>query len=289
MTLSYQRLPRVLTIAGSDSGGGAGIQGDLKTIAALGCFGTSVITVLTAQNTQGVRSIFEVSPQFVSEQLQTVLEDIGTDAIKTGMLYHPEIIREVANVLKRYPTIPIVVDPVMTAKGGATLLQQKALIPLREALFPLASILTPNLPEAEMLIGYPIKDESPQHQEKAATELLVSLGPQAKAVVLKGGHYSGTKAKDCVCLREDNRIRTLWMKAPRIHTQNTHGTGCTLSSAIACFLAKGWTVAASIEQAKKYVTAAIQKGASIRLGQGHGPLHHFYSLSDLEPFHVHSY
>jgi len=257
---------RVLTIAGSDSGGGAGIQADLKTFAALGCYGFSVITALTAQNTKQVKSIYEVPPEFIKDQLDAVLSDIGADAIKIGMLHQPEIISVVAERLQYYKASPIVLDPVMVAKSGDPLLQSHAIDALKEKLFPLAKVITPNLPEASILLGRKI--ETPEGMELAAFDLL-ALGPEI--VLLKGGHLHSDSSDDFVCSRN---FSGEWLRAKRIQTQNTHGTGCTFSSAVAAFLAKGFPPLESIKEAKKYLTAAIEKGAKYSLGSGHGPVFH---------------
>ncbi|MDI7276069.1 MAG: bifunctional hydroxymethylpyrimidine kinase/phosphomethylpyrimidine kinase [Anaerolineae bacterium] len=266
MNRSYYR---ALTIAGSDSGGGAGIQADLKTFSALGCYGMSVLTALTAQNTVAVTGIHPVPPQFIAQQIDAVMQDIGVDAVKIGMLHSSEVIRTVAERLAHYRVGRIVVDPVMVAKSGAKLLQDEAVEALREVLLPLATVITPNLPEAAVLLERPISDLAEMQE---ACRALAELGPQA--VYLKGGHLGGKQSPDVLYVREDRSLRVL--KAPRVETRNVHGTGCTLSSAIAAYLAQGYSVRQAVERAKAYMTAALRAGAAYRLGQGHGPVHHFH-------------
>ena len=264
---------RVLTIAGSDSGGGAGIQADLKTFSALGCYGMSVITALTAQNTRTVTGIYPVLPEFIRLQIDAVVQDIGVDAVKIGMLHSPAVIEAVADRLKAYQIAPIVLDPVMVAKGGARLLQEDAIEALRTILLPLATIVTPNLPEAFVLAGRSVPEplEVPTSLEALAREI-ACLGPAA--VLVKGGHLTGRESSDVLYMKKTDTVVTL--EAPRIETRNTHGTGCTLSSAIAAFLARGAGLADAVQSAKTYVTEALQAGADYRLGEGQGPVHHFY-------------
>ena len=266
-----RRYPRALTIAGSDSGGGAGIQADLKTFAALGCYGMSVITALTAQNTVAVTAIYPVPPEFIAAQIDAVMKDIGADAIKIGMLHSAEVIATVADRLRQYPQVPVVVDPVMVAKSGDRLLREDAVTALREVLLPLATVVTPNLPEAETLLGRRVRDRDAMN---AAAIDLLKLGP--RAVVVKGGHLAGGDSTDVLALAGETTVR--WFQAPRAATSNTHGTGCTYSSAIAAGLARGATVADAVEQAKRYLTGAITAGATFKLGTGHGPVHHFHAL-----------
>lgn len=263
---------RALTIAGSDSGGGAGIQADLKTFSALGCYGYSVITALTAQNTKQVKSIFDISSKFVADQLDAVLSDIGVDAVKIGMLHTPEIIFTVADRLRYYSVKTVVLDPVMVAKSGDLLLQNEAIASLKTHLLPLAKIITPNLPEASVLLGREVR--TPFEMEKAAKDL---LGFGSQVVLLKGGHLDSSFSSDYICSAEDE-FKSEWLKAKRIETLNTHGTGCTLSSAITAFLARGLPPLAAIKEAKTYLSGAIEAGASYSLGKGHGPVHHFYRL-----------
>lgn len=264
---------RALTIAGSDSGGGAGIQADLKTFAALGCYGMSVITALTAQNTIGVSAIRAVPPEFVARQLDDVLEDIGADAVKIGMLHAPEVIRTVAGRLRRYRASNIVLDPVMVAKSGDRLLQEEAVEALSTELLPLATVITPNLPEAAVLLGRPV--EGPEAMEAAARDL-ARLGPAA--VLLKGGHLESGRSPDLLFVRDGGTVARF--DASRVETINTHGTGCTLSSAIAACLARGLGLVDAVGRAKEYITGALRAGAEYRVGCGHGPVHHFWERWD---------
>lgn len=261
---------RVLTIAGSDSGGGAGIQADLKTIAALGCYGMSAITALTAQNTVAVTGIMPVAPEFVADQIDAVADDIGIDAVKTGMLHSAPIIRVVAERLAHHRPPHIVVDPVMVAKSGDRLLQEEAIAAMRADLLPLATIITPNLPEAGVLLGRTIDDLEAMREAAVA---LADLGP--RAVLLKGGHLGGERATDVLYVAP--RGEPTMLDEERIATANTHGTGCTLSSAIAAYLAKGCDLREAVARAKAYLTAALRVGAGYRLGRGHGPVHHFHA------------
>ncbi len=262
-------IKRVLTIAGSDSGGGAGIQADLKTIAALGCYGASVITAVTAQNTCEVRSIHTLPPEEVRQQLEAVLDDISIDAVKTGMLANAAIIETVAAVLKQRNVKNIVVDPVMISKGGAHLLREDAVAALIQHLIPLATVLTPNVPEAAALTGTAV-DEYTNLQEVLV--VLHQLGPLF--VLLKGGHFGGPEAIDYLY---DGNIRHLY-KTPRVPTLNTHGTGCTYSAAIAAYLAAGLAPPEAVRCAKAYLTGAIKASDSLHVGKGIGPLHHGWNL-----------
>jgi hydroxymethylpyrimidine/phosphomethylpyrimidine kinase len=261
--------PRVLSIAGSDSGGGAGIQADLKTIAALGCYGMTAITALTAQNTLGVRSIHSVPPQMLTDQIDAVVEDIGVDAVKIGMLHSADTVRTVAAAIERHALPRIVLDPVMIATSGAVLIDQEAIAVLVGALFPKAAVVTPNLDEAALLVGRPLESES--DMESAARQLIETGAP---AVLLKGGHLPGKTVSDLLLLRGE---KPCWMRAPRIDSPNTHGTGCTLSSAIAAHLALGSDLPQAVELARDYVRGALAAGAAVRTGQGSGPLNHGYA------------
>lgn len=259
---------RVLVIAGSDSGGGAGIQADIKTITALNGFAATAITALTAQNTLGVHAVHSVPADFVTRQIEVVLQDIGADAIKIGMLADADIITAVAAVLSRLAVgIPIVLDPVMVAKGGASLLDPMALDALKKCLLPLASVITPNLPEAESLTGLTIADAASMHE--AALDLL-ALG--APAVLLKGGHLPGNTVIDILATRQGTEV----FSSTRIETRHTHGTGCTLASAVAAGLAQGMNLTAAVRRARAYVLAAIV--AAPGFGAGHGPLNHAVTL-----------
>ena len=259
-----QSIKRAMTIAGSDSGAGAGIQADLKTFAALGVYGTSVITAITAQNTLKVVQVLELPPDLLAAQIDAVMSDIGADAAKTGMLANSEIIGVVAERVRSLGIPNLVVDPVMVAKSGDRLLQEQAVQALREALLPLATVVTPNIPEAEVLVGYGIESMDDVH--RAAREI-ARMGPAN--VVIKGGHREGP-ATDL--LYSEGLVREF--TSPRIESKNTHGTGCTFASAIAAYLAMGRSVEQAVYHAKEYVTEAIK--AAYPLGRGHGPVHHFY-------------
>ena len=258
--------PRLLTIAGSDSGGGAGIQADLKTFSALGCVGMSAITALTAQNTCGVRAIHGVPPDMLASQIDAVVEDIGVDAVKIGMLHSPEIVQAVADAIDRHALRHVVLDPVMVATSGAVLIDSPAIAALVRELFARAVLITPNLEEASLLVGHTLTGE--QDMQAAALELLAK---GAQAVLLKGGHLAGDVVSD---LLQVAGAAPYWMRAPRIATANTHGTGCTLSSAIAAYLALDHSLIDAIEAARVYVRGALSAGATIKTGQGSGPLNH---------------
>lgn len=261
-----------LTIAGSDSGGGAGIQADLKTFSALGVYGASVVTALTAQNTQKVSAIHDVPPQFILAQMEAVFSDLAIRAVKIGMLSNSANMRAVAEGLQAFDGIPVVLDPVMVATSGDPLLTQEAIAVLKEILMPRADIVTPNLHEAAHLTG---RDMAKSDQEiEAQANLLLDLG--ARAVLLKGGHGKGDDARDFYCSGNER----FWLTSPRRATQNTHGTGCTLSSAIAAGLAKGQSMHDALHAAKQYVSAAIACADLLRIGKGHGPVHHFYAFWD---------
>jgi hydroxymethylpyrimidine/phosphomethylpyrimidine kinase len=265
-TANEKHYPRVLSIAGSDSGGGAGIQADLKTFSALGCYGMTAITALTAQNTQGVRGIHGVPPEFLAAQIDAVLEDIGADAVKIGMLHAPEIVRVVARAIRKYKLRHVVLDPVMVATSGDRLIAEETVSVLVQELFPLATVITPNLDEAELLLGHKI-DGIPA-LEGAARELQ-ALG--AQGVLLKGGHLKGDEVVDLLLQGARAPLR---LASPRIASGNVHGTGCTLSSAIAAQLALGHGLEDAVRLARAYILGAIAAGADVRTGQGHGPLNH---------------
>lgn len=263
-------IANALTIAGSDSGGGAGIQADLKTFSAMGVYGASVITALTAQNSRQVRAIHDVPAAFITEQIDAVFEDIRIDAVKIGMLSRPEVIEAVTDGLARHGVTKLVLDPVMVAKSGDALLAADAVSALVEMLLPRALVITPNLPEAAALLdGRPITDEAAM---AAACDRLLALGP--RWVLLKGGHLDGPDAVDM--LTDGDRLQRF--TAPRIDTANTHGTGCTLSSAITAGLARGLDMVQAVAAAKDYVTAAIAAADRLDVGSGHGPVHHFHAL-----------
>ncbi len=260
---------RVLTIAGSDSGGGAGIQADLKTFAALGCYGLSVITAVTAQNTQTVTAIHPIPAAMVQAQLEAVLSDIGADAIKIGMLHNVATIQVVAEMLQAYPGMAVVLDPVMISTSGKPLLQPEAIEALKILLMPLATLITPNIPEAEMLLSTPVK--SLAEMQMAAEKLAVY---SREGVLLKGGHLLGQTSTDVLYQKSCPGFRCF--EEQRIQTPNTHGTGCTLSAAIATGLAKGLSLEDAVDQAKTYLTGALIAGQHYPLGHGHGPVHHFF-------------
>jgi hydroxymethylpyrimidine/phosphomethylpyrimidine kinase len=264
---------RALTIAGSDSGGGAGIQADLKTFSALRCYGLSVITAITAQNTREVTAVHPIPTADVAAQLDAVLSDIGVDAIKIGMLHNAETTAAVAKALSTNQA-PVVLDPVMVAKSGDRLLSESAIDSLRQHMFPLSDLITPNLPEAAALLDRKVRGRD--DMEAAAADLM-ALGP--KAVLLKGGHLEAAQVSDILIHRlESGGVVTRWFDYPRVDTPNTHGTGCTLSSAIAAYLARGFTMEDSVSAARDYVQRAIQAGAAYQLGHGHGPVHHFHAV-----------
>ncbi len=262
---------RALTIAGSDSGGGAGIQADLKTFSALGCYGTTVITALTAQNTTGVSAIHPVPEDFVAQQMAAVFSDIGADAVKIGMLFSAPLIETVARGLEAHRAANIVLDPVMVAQSGDRLLEDDAVQALKARLLPLADVVTPNLPEAAVLLGREIRG---LEDMRAAARDLAALG--CRAVLLKGGHQEALRSTDVLYLAGSDR--TLVLQGEVIETRNNHGTGCTLSSAVAAHLARGLELETAVRGAKDYITAAIRAGAGYRLGAGHGPVHHFFEF-----------
>jgi hydroxymethylpyrimidine/phosphomethylpyrimidine kinase len=266
-------MKRILTVAGSDSGGGAGIQADLKTITVLGGYGMSVITALTAQNTVGVQGVHAVPIEFIEQQLDSVLSDIGADAAKTGMLATPEIVEIVAAGIRKYDVRPLVVDPVMVAKSGDVLISEDARQTLKTRLLPLATVITPNLPEAEVLCGHPVKTLDDMRE---ASRKIHDSGPSY--VVIKGGHLEGPAVD---LLFDGSSFQTY--DAPRLNQRNTHGTGCTFSAALAAILAQGLPIADAVDQAKKFITRAILAGLNI--GTGHGPTNpyaHIQSFKERE-------
>lgn len=263
------RYPSVLTIAGSDSGGGAGIQADLKTFAALGCYGMTALTALTAQNTLGVRSIQGIPVEFLVDQIDVVVEDIGVDAVKIGMLHSAPVVRSVADALDRHHLGVVVLDPVMVATSGARLIDAQAVDALVRELFPRALLVTPNLDEAGLLVGRTLRSEA--DMDAAGRELLAR---GARAVLVKGGHLVGETVSDLLLMPG---AEPLWLRKPRIATRNTHGTGCTLSSGIAAFLARGSDLPGAVQQAHEYVRGALAAGAAARMGAGSGPLNHSYA------------
>jgi hydroxymethylpyrimidine/phosphomethylpyrimidine kinase len=269
-TKAPQRAPTALTIAGSDSGGGAGVQADLKTFSALGVFGCSAITALTAQNTRAVTAVAEAGAEMVSAQIRTVLDDIAVDAVKIGMLFSTNTIVAVADALAGF-TAPVILDPVMIAKSGDALLQDAAIDALRDRMVPRADLLTPNLPEAARLLAEPpAEDEAAMARQGQA---LIGLG--AKAVLMKGGHGGGATCVDLLVRPEAPPLR---LTAPRLKTKNTHGTGCTLSAAIAAEMAKGADMGAAATAAHAYLQAAMARAYDLGVGHGAGPVHHFHAV-----------
>ena len=260
---------RVLSIAGSDSGGGAGIQADLKTFAALGCYGMTAITALTAQNTTGVQAIHGVPAVFLKAQLQSVLDDIGVDAVKIGMLHSPDVVEVVAWAIDHYGLKQVVLDPVMVATSGDRLIAQETVAVLVSELFPRVQLVTPNLDEASLLLQ---KNLSQIDELQPAGLELLAMG--AKAVLLKGGHVQGDVLCDVLHqLGTDARV----FQSTRIHSRNVHGTGCSLSSAIAAYLALGHDMHSAVEQARAFIRQAIASGAAVTTGEGHGPLNHGFA------------
>ena len=270
-------IARVLIIAGSDSGGGAGIQGDIKTVSALGGYAATAITALTAQNTLGVYGIHEIPDAFIRQQIELVLCDIGADVIKTGMLHSKQVINTVSETILHYPHIPLVVDPVMTAKGGSALLQTEAVNSLLNNLLPKATLITPNLPEAEILLqamGFPLVIKTVEDM-KAAGQKLLTIGCQA--VLIKGGHLESENVTDILLTRQAHT--PCYYTSPRINTVHTHGTGCTLASAIATGIAQKMPLDQAVARATQYVHKAIRTAPG--LGKGNGPLNHAITLNRL--------
>lgn len=259
-------IANILSVAGSDPSGGAGIQADLKAISANGAYAMAAVTALTAQNTQGVSGVHLVPPDFVADQIRAVFDDVRVDAVKVGMIATAEIAEAVAGSLEGRG-VPVVLDPVMIAKGGAPLLQEDAVSVVRDRLLPLASVLTPNLPEAAHLLGAPVAAE--RDAMVAQGRALCALG--ATSVLMKGGHLDGAESPDCLVTPE----AVHWFEGARVETKNTHGTGCTLSAALAAQLGQGLAVADAVRVAKAYVLGAIQGAGDLSVGSGHGPTHHF--------------
>lgn len=269
------RVPIALTIAGSDSSGGAGIQADLKTFSAFGVYGASVLTALTAQNTRGVQAVEPVRAAFVAAQMRSVLTDLKVGAIKTGMLASAEIVSTVATELSRHTGAPLVIDPVMVATSGDVLLAPEAVTALASELLPLAELVTPNMPEAAVLLG--TTEATTEQQTIEQARAIAQLG--CRAVLLKGGHGDGEEAVDILC----DRGRIVRLTAPRIDTPHTHGTGCTLSAAIAAMLAGGADLEQAARRAKVYVSAAIAAGRELGIGEGRGPVDHLFAARRLPP------
>lgn len=266
--LSYKK---VLTIAGSDSGGGAGIQADLKTISANGCYGMTAITAITVQNTLGVTAVHPIPEEIVAGQIEAVLSDIGTDAIKIGMLHSSPLIRAIIGSLQPFNMRDIVLDPVMVSTSGHKLIQDEAIQTLQQELMPMARVITPNIPEAEILLGEKIQ------RQADLKKVIKGLSCGGKvSVLLKAGHLTDDTLTDVFFNAETDEI--IELTSQRIHSRNTHGTGCTLSSAIASQLAQGLSLNEAVRAGKDYINAAIIHGKDYQTGKGHGPVHHFYSF-----------
>lgn len=268
--MKNRKYARVLTIAGSDSGGGAGIQADIKSISANGCFATSAITALTSQNTLGVTDILPIPVDTIKSQMRAVLSDIGTDAVKIGMLHDSATIQAVCEVLKEFAITNIVLDPVMVATSGNKLLQDEAIETLKEIMIPMARVITPNIPEAEILLGESLNDDQSKLPDAARR---LSLNGTI-SVLLKAGHLKDDELVDIFYNAENDTIEKL--VSQRLYSKNTHGTGCTLSSAFAAALAKGESLSEAARSAKKYITESIGAGVAYKIGEGHGPVCHFY-------------
>jgi len=263
-------IPNVLSIAGSDPSGGAGIQADLKTFAALGCYGMAAVTALTAQNTRGVTGIHVPPADFVVAQIDAIFADVRVDAVKIGALATGDIARAVAERLREHPNIPVVLDPVLVATSGDSLGAPDVVDAMRQYLLPIATVITPNLPEAALLSNLPIPQD--EANMKVLADRLCSLG--AKCSLVKGGHLNGPEAVDVLFDCSEYHV----FRAPRVATNNTHGTGDTLSSATAAYLARGKTLVEAVQAAKHYLTRALAESESLRVGGGHGPVHHFHAL-----------
>ena len=263
---------RVLTIAGSDSGGGAGVQADIKTISACGCYAASAITAITVQNTLGVKAVHPIPVEITEQQIEAVIEDIGVDAVKIGMLHSAEVVEAVAETLEKFEVKNIVLDPVMVSTSGHRLIEENAINTLIEKLMPMARVITPNIPEAEILLGG-MKLEHQSELPDAARKLAEKIGT---SVLLKAGHLTEDKLVDIFYNVDNKRIYEL--PSVRVHTKNTHGTGCTMSSALASFLAKGLSLQEAAIEAKKFINNAIIAGANYEIGHGFGPVKHFFDF-----------
>lgn len=259
---------KVLTIAGSDSGGAAGIQADIKTFSAIGCYGMSVITALTAQNTMGVQGVFGIDSSFVKQQLESIFSDLKPDAIKIGMIFSSELAYTISRFLKNYPEIPIVFDPVMVATSGDVLIESETILTIKQELFPLSTIITPNMDEAAILAEIPVQDVNDM---KIAAQKMREIG--CKNVIVKGGHLKESELTS-ILIHQDKTITEF--RHPKLHTKNINGAGCTFSSAIASYLAIGFSLLESVELAQKFVYNAIEQGQNSITGHGNGPLNHFF-------------
>ena len=267
--------PVVLTIAGSDSSGGAGIQADLKTMSSIGVFGTSAITAITAQNTCEVRAIQCIDPDIVRQQIEAVLDDLPCHTVKLGMLYARPTIDAIADCLAHYPLDHIVLDPVMVSTSGCRLIEEEAIEAVKSRLLPRATLVTPNIPEAEILSGLPVTNE---REMELAARRLFQIG--CRAVLIKGGHLEGAESCDLLFTPQADPVR---YTSPRIATRNTHGTGCTFSSAIASYLALGHDLPDAVAAAKTYLTRALEAGADVTIGHGHGAVNHLFAPCVLTP------
>lgn len=267
------KYPSVLTIAGFDGSGGAGIQADIKTISALGCYATSVLTALPVQNTQGVRNIFPIPVETVSEQIESILDDIFPDAIKIGMVHTPELVETIVKTLAKYKKVPIVFDPVMVATSGHRLIEEKTIEIIIEKLFPISDLITPNMDEAAILAKMDVKT---LNDMKIAGEHIKELG--CKNILLKGGHLE-TEMITSLLYESHGHYKTF--ESVKTKTNNTHGSGCTLSSAIASFIAQGKSIERAVELAQNYVSEAIYNGSDVQTGKGNGPLNHFFNPQKL--------
>lgn len=270
---SISHIVNILTIAGSDSGGGAGIQADIKAISATGSYACSVITALTAQNTQGVSGIYSISAEFIGQQLDAVFQDIDIAAVKIGMLNDCSVIKVIAEKIKQYQPPFVVLDPVMVATSGDPLIQMSAIETLKDELFPLVSLITPNLPEAALLIGHDMPSS-----DSEIDDFIIKLRAHASLngvnILLKGGHFGGEQSHDWLVTSKMVEI----FSHKRVFTKNTHGTGCTLSSAIASYLGQGYPLTQAIDLAKTYLSNALVQADLLNVGKGAGPVHHFYNL-----------
>lgn len=266
--MTKSNYPCVVSIAGSDPSGGAGIQADIKAISATGSYAASIITALTAQNTLGVQGIFDIPPDFISQQIHSVFSDLNVASVKIGMLHQEKIINVVEDALIKFKPKNIVIDPVMISKNGCELLKQECIELLKQKLFPFATLITPNLVEAEKIVGQKI---TTFHDMRVAAEKIAK--DHQINVLIKGGHLNSAQSSDVLYLKESSTY--FWYHAERISTKNSHGTGCSLSSAIASYLAQGYEIKDAIDRAKQYITKAIEAGSSMQIGKGCGPICHF--------------
>lgn len=274
-TIRTKTLPRVLTIACSDSGGGAGVEADLKTISALRCYGMSCFTALSAQNTVEVKAVHEVPSEFVRTQLEAVLNDMGTNVVKLGVVYNAKTIEVIAECLKQHSIKHVVADTVMVSKSGHQFISDDAIEAFKKHIFPIATVITPNLTEASRMLGKKVFSREDMYE---AADCFVAMG--LKAVLIKGGHGEEAFSTDLLFWKEGENLHKREYSARRFHTPNTHGTGCSLASAIACFLARGLGLADAVEEAKTYISKAIEAGQFYKIGSGHGPIHHFYERDE---------